>query len=74
MSRSKYPYEEGDTIVLGPEIFVSADGSVICWKGTNYVPQGTQLTPCEAPAHEHLWHPRSNATGDCLRAAQDRLT
>lgn len=36
----RYPYEEGDTIVLGPEVFVAADGSVLCWKGVNYVKQG----------------------------------
>lgn len=36
-----YPYEDnlGPTTVLGPEIFASADGSVICWKGQNYVRQ-----------------------------------
>jgi len=33
------PREEGDTIVIGPECFVAKDGSVLCWKGTNYVPQ-----------------------------------
>lgn len=40
---SPYPRVEGDTIVLGPEIFVSADGEIICWRGENYVKQ--------APAH-----------------------
>lgn len=34
-----YPRLEGDTIVLGPEIFSSADEKVINWKGQNYVPQ-----------------------------------
>lgn len=33
------PREEGDTTVLGPEIFAAADGSVICWRGENYVRQ-----------------------------------
>jgi hypothetical protein len=37
-----YPYNDGDTIVLGPEIFVSADGAVICWRGENYVPQAIE--------------------------------
>ena len=27
--------------VLGPECFVRRDGSVLSWKGTNYVPQTT---------------------------------
>lgn len=31
--------EDGTTIVLGPEIFASADETVINWKGQNYVPQ-----------------------------------
>lgn len=34
---AKYPYEDGDVTVLGPEIFT--DGTVICWKGENYVRQ-----------------------------------
>lgn len=32
-----YPHPDGDRTVLGPEIFT--DGTVICWKGRNYVPQ-----------------------------------
>ncbi|WP_327592485.1 hypothetical protein [Streptomyces chartreusis] len=36
---AKYPYEDGDVTVLGPEIFLDADGKVISWKGENYVPQ-----------------------------------
>lgn len=32
--------DSGDVITLGPECFVAADGSVLNWKGTNYVPQG----------------------------------
>lgn len=34
-----YPYDEGDVTVLGPETFVARDGSVLSWKGVNYVPQ-----------------------------------
>lgn len=34
-----YPFQSGDTLVLGPEIFVAIDGSTICWKGTNYEKQ-----------------------------------
>ena len=34
-----YPYGEGDTLVLGPECFVSQDGEMLCWKGVNYVQQ-----------------------------------
>lgn len=39
MKRRRYPYREGETLVLGPEIFVTLDGSVIAWKGVNYTPQ-----------------------------------
>jgi hypothetical protein len=35
----QYPYQDGDTTVLGPEIFASADGQVISWRGENYVRQ-----------------------------------
>ena len=37
--RDRYPYPDGETVVLGPEIFAAKDGSVICWKGVNYTPQ-----------------------------------
>lgn len=31
-----YPYQDGDVIALGPEVFASADGETISWKGANY--------------------------------------
>jgi hypothetical protein len=36
--QTDYPYrdEPGNVTVLGPEIFASADGRVISWKGENY--------------------------------------
>jgi hypothetical protein len=45
-----YPYEDGDTIVLGPEIFALRDGSRLCWRGVPYVrqpecPSGVILDP-----------------------------
>jgi hypothetical protein len=33
---------ELDTIPIGPECFAAEDGSVICWRGRNYVPQEEQ--------------------------------
>jgi hypothetical protein len=39
LKRGRYPRKEGDITVLGPEIFASRDGSVLSWKGNNYVPQ-----------------------------------
>lgn len=31
-----YPYPDGDTLVLGPEVFVANDQAVISWKGENF--------------------------------------
>jgi hypothetical protein len=36
---SDYPHDEGDTTVIGPECFAAKDGSVLNWRGQNYVPQ-----------------------------------
>lgn len=36
----EYPYEDGDVIVLGPELFVYNDLRVLCYKGQEY------LKPC----------------------------
>jgi hypothetical protein len=36
---SDYPRDEGDTTVIGPECFAAKDGSVLNWRGQNYVPQ-----------------------------------
>jgi hypothetical protein len=50
----QFPYQDGDTTVLGPEIFASNDGQVICWKGDNYVPQKRlQLAHQARRAKEH---------------------
>lgn len=35
----EYPYEEGDAIILGPACFVARDGSVLNWRGQNFIPQ-----------------------------------
>jgi len=35
----RYPYDDGDVTVLGPEIFASSDGKVVSWRGENFVPQ-----------------------------------
>jgi hypothetical protein len=38
-ARPSYPYQDGDTLVLGPQVFVAKSGSVLSWRGENYVPQ-----------------------------------
>jgi hypothetical protein len=34
-----YPRDDGDVTALGPEVFASKDGAVICWRGENYIRQ-----------------------------------
>lgn len=36
MPEHKYPYQDGDVTVLGPEVFASSTGRLISWKGQNY--------------------------------------
>lgn len=38
----KYPRDEGDVVVIGPECFAAKDGSMLCWRGVNYVRQETK--------------------------------
>lgn len=45
MTDRQYPYQDGDVTVLGPEIFASPDGAVICWKGVNYERQAAAVVP-----------------------------
>jgi hypothetical protein len=35
--------DSADIVDIGPECFAMADGSVLSWKGTNYVPQKPTL-------------------------------
>jgi hypothetical protein len=37
--QKSYPHMDGGFVVIGPECFAQHDGSVLSWKGTNYVPQ-----------------------------------
>jgi hypothetical protein len=34
-----YPRQDGDFAIIGPDCFAMPDGSVLCWRGVNYVPQ-----------------------------------
>jgi len=55
-ARQNYPRPDGDFIVLGPEIFTGAEGTVgagiICWKGQNFVPQETSAAQ-DTPLKEY---------------------
>jgi hypothetical protein len=42
---AKYPYQDGEVTVLGPEIFASGGGQAISWKGENYVSQSAPSCP-----------------------------
>jgi len=33
------PQDDPEVVVIGPECFATVDGSVLSWKGVNYVPQ-----------------------------------
>lgn len=48
-----YPHEEGGVTVIGPECFTK-DGSVLAWRGENYVrqpePEGGPTAPEPRPA------------------------
>ena len=38
-----YPFQDGDFTVLGPEVFASADGDVISWRGETYTRHPSRL-------------------------------
>lgn len=52
-ARRDYPYEDGNVLVLGPEVFVSADRSTICWRGVNYRRAEGSLEPGGTDHDEH---------------------
>lgn len=58
--QTQYPHESGDVIVLGPEVIAQPDGSLINWKGTNYVP--APETGPEEEALEPVWLTASDRT------------
>lgn len=39
IEEKKYPFQDGDFTVLGPEIFTNASELVICWKGEHFIRQ-----------------------------------
>jgi hypothetical protein len=43
MERKRYPYDDGDVTVIGPECFALKDGSVLCWRGQNWTLQRKSL-------------------------------
>jgi len=49
-----YPDELGPHIIIGPECFAEKDGSVLSWKGVNYVPQTDEdeLDSCGVNRHQ----------------------
>ena len=49
-----YPYEDGDVIVLGPDVFAAKDGSVLSWRGENYIPHAVSLEAAEEAARQAL--------------------
>jgi hypothetical protein len=41
---SEYPRMDGGFVVIGPECYAQHDGSVLSWKGVNYIPQSAENT------------------------------
>ncbi len=52
--RPDYPYQDGDAVVLGPEVFASQNGDVLCWRGQNYVRQQRECRTCLARIRDSL--------------------
>lgn len=51
--KADYPFDSGDVIVLGPQIFAAKEESILNWKGTNYVP--APETGPDEEALEPVW-------------------
>jgi hypothetical protein len=76
----RYPHPDGEYTVLGPEIFASKDGEVICWKGENYVRQTPQVADdsrLRARYADALWEANGPAAAedanlDAVMGVRDR--
>lgn len=62
----RYPHQDGDFTVLGPEIFT--DGVVICWRGENFVRQTEPSVPVPPATHTTVEERRSRYA-DAVRGA-----
>lgn len=51
-----YPYGDGDVTVLGPECFITNDGSVLNWRGENFVPQNLDSTASKLEGGDNDTH------------------
>jgi hypothetical protein len=54
---TEYPHDDGEVVVLGPEIFVNVEAEVICWRGENWVKQPDPQAPATAVS-EPSWQQR----------------
>lgn len=61
---SPSPAGATDTLRIGPDCFASADQSVICWRGRNYVPQ-------EEPEAVHICGDGCTARHDYAEGPED---
>lgn len=64
---TQYPYDDGEVVVLGPEIFVNPEAEVICWRGENWTKQPAPQDPDKAVA-DPSWQ-RRDAMEWALRCA-----
>ena len=63
MTGPDYPHESGDVVVIGPEAFIARDGSVLCYRGRNYVPQPPPDS-ARGEDHEAVPFPTNNICAD----------
>ncbi len=64
----KYPYIEGDHIIIGPECFAAKDGSVLNWRGVNYTPQIEVLSEVESLRLHEILSRHNDNSPDARRA------
>ncbi|MEU6342181.1 hypothetical protein ABZ883_14715 [Streptomyces sp. NPDC046977] len=70
-SQPTYPHSDGDVTVLGPEIFASLDGQVICWKGQNYVQQAELDGTVRQAVEYFLQSQQPDGTWECASSYTD---
>lgn len=67
----QYPKQDGDYIVLGPEVFATKDGNAVCWQGENYYKMG-QINAQRVPTDKDRELIAKNAKATIERRDKER--